>query len=264
MVFENVRIVLVETSHPGNIGAVARAMKTMGFSELVLVNPLHYPSAEATSRASGADDVLARARVVSSLPEAVAGCQLVVGASARLRSVEWPQMNPRECGEQIVVEAGRHQVALVLGRERTGLSNEELDSCQFLVHVPANPEYSSLNLAAAAQVLCYEIRMAVLQGQGALTVEEDAEPLSTADEMERFYSHMESVLLEIGFFKPPNNQKLMRRLRRLFSRSRLDRTELDIMHGVLSAAEGRKYRWMKEAGLTSGSQESKLDENSQK
>lgn len=251
MVFNKIRVVLIETSHPGNIGAAARAMKTMGVDRLYLVNPRDYPNAEATARASGADDVLAKAQVVSSLEDAVAGCQLVAGASARLRSVDWPQLNPRECAELVVAETQVNEVAIVFGRERTGLTNEELDCCHYLVNIPSNPDYSSLNLAAAVQVLCYEIRMAACLRETAFD-QSVAEPLASVDEMESFYAHMETALLEIGFFKPPNYNKLLRRLRRIYNRSRLTRIELDILRGILSAAQGRKYQWMRESGLISG------------
>ena len=159
---EQIRIVLVGTTHPGNIGAVARAMKTMALDNLWLVAPKQFPSAEATARASGADDLLARARICTDLSEAIEGCRLVVGASARLRTVQWPQMAPRECARALLSEATAGPVAILFGRESSGLSNQELDRCSHLVHIPSNPEFSSLNLAAAVQILTYEIRIASL------------------------------------------------------------------------------------------------------
>ena len=163
-----IRIVLVETSHPGNIGASARAMKTMGFDDLVLVAPQEFPCAEATARASGADDVLSRARVVESLSEAIADCGFIVGASARSRSLPWPTVDPRTCARTVVTEAADNTVAIVLGPEHSGLTNEDLGVCQQLVQIPANPDYSSLNLAMAVQVLCYELRMARDEAAGTL------------------------------------------------------------------------------------------------
>ncbi len=155
-----VRVVLVETSHPGNIGAAARAMKTMGLTQLALVRPRHYPSAEASARASGATDLLDQAGVFDTLPEALDGCGLVIGASARQRALPWPLIAPRECGRRVVEAASRGEVGLVFGREQSGLTNDELQRCNLLVQIPANPAYSSLNLAMAVQVIAYEIRVA--------------------------------------------------------------------------------------------------------
>ena len=155
----NIRIVLVHTSHPGNIGATARAMKNMRLEQLVLVQPAQFPSAEATARASGADDLLARARCCATLDEAVADCALVIGASARLRSVRWQEFDPRACAQEVLQASAHAPVALVFGREQSGLTNEELERCHALVHIPSNPEYASLNLAQAVQVLAYEVHM---------------------------------------------------------------------------------------------------------
>lgn len=238
----NIRIVLVETSHPGNIGAAARAMKTMGLSNLVLVRPHAYPSAEATSRASGADDVLAAARVVDSLAEGLAGCRLVIGSSARLRTRRWPQLGPREMGETAMQEAREGEVALVFGRERTGLTNDELDLCHYLVTIPANPEYSSLNLAAAVQVMAYELRMAT----GVTRVEDEAdehgEEPAGADDVERFYAHLQETLVALQFLDPDNPRHLMRRLRRLFNRVRLTENEINILRGILTAAGKKPHK----------------------
>ena len=234
---ENVRIVLIGTTHPGNIGAAARAMKNMRLRRLVLVQPLHYPNAEATARASGAHDLLAEAVVCNTLDEALQGCRLVVGASARLRSVEWPQLEPRECAAQLVAEAAQGEVALIFGRESSGLSNEELDRCNLLVHIPANPEYSSLNLAQAVQLLSYELHQAAREKQSA---ESDERPVASAEEMEGFFGHLEQALAEIGFSEPGRSEKLHRMLRRLFLRARPDTEELNILRGILSAAQGRK------------------------
>ncbi len=239
---ERVRVVLVETSHPGNIGAAARAMKTMGLSALYLVRPREFPAAAATARASGADDVLAAARVCDSLDEALADCRLVVGSSARLRSVRWPQLDARETGRLLVEQSQAQAVALVFGREHSGLRNEELDRCHYLAHIPASPAYQSLNIAAAVQVFCYEIMLAA-RARHSLPAADAAEPPASVEAMEAYYQHLEQTLLEIGFFRPPNYRKLMRRLRRLFNRAQPTATELDILRGILSAAQGRKYRW---------------------
>jgi tRNA (cytidine32/uridine32-2'-O)-methyltransferase len=234
---DNVRIVLVHTTHPGNIGAVARAMKNMCLGSLWLVAPRHFPHADATARASGADDVLEHARVCETLEETVADCRLVVGASARSRTVEWTGFEPRECASQLVREAAAGPVALVLGRESSGLTNEELDRCDRLVRIPANPEYSSLNVAMAVQVLAYEILVAARAG--AAPGEPDRVPATSA-QMESFFRHLAQALGDIGFTEGRNSEKLLRRLRRLFLRVRPDVDELTILRGILSAAQGRK------------------------
>lgn len=234
-----IRFVLVETTHTGNIGAAARALKTMGLSRLELVAPKQRPDAEALARASGADDVLAGAGVHATLPEALAGCRLVIGASARLRSVEWPLLDPAECARRLIAEAADGDVAVVMGRESSGLTNDELARCHYLVHIPTNPEFSSLNLASAVQVLAYEVRRAVREANGE-RLEEAARDLAAADEMEGFYEHLLETLLQIGFSDPEQSRTLMKRLRRLFNRARPDRVELNILRGMLSAAQGRK------------------------
>jgi len=229
-----IRFVLCETSHPGNIGAAARAIKTMGFSELVLVNPLEFPSSQALARASGASDVLAAARVVASLPEAVAGCGLVVGASARRRSLQWPELNPRECAAETLQIAQDSPVAIVFGTERVGLSNAQMDCCNALVYIPPNPEYSSLNLASAVQLIAYELHFAQAEFEPGKQAEW---PPAKADDMELFYEHLHRVLLKSGFLKPNNPRRLMRKLRRLFNRSRVDAHELQILRGIFAALE---------------------------
>ncbi len=247
----NIRFVLVETSHPGNIGAAARALKTMGLSRLDLVQPKGFPAAEATARASGAEDVLERARLHADLLEALEGCRLVVGSSARLRSVSWPQLVPRACAERLVAEAAQGPVALVFGRERTGLSNAELERCHYLAHIPTNPAFGSLNLAAAVQVFAYEIYQAHLAGRGP-EPDEAKRDLASAEAMEGFFGHLAETLVELGFADPDQSKKLLRRLRRLFHRARPDWTELNILRGILSAAQGRKLhrreRWLRGGG----------------
>lgn len=234
-----IRFVLVETTHSGNIGAVARAMKTMGLSRLELVAPRQRPDAEALARASGADDLLERAGVHEDLTDALAGCRLVVGASARLRSIEWPLLEPPECAARLLAEAGEGEVALMLGRESSGLTNDELARCHFLVHIPTNPDFSSLNVAAAAQVLAYEIRRAARESTGERLIETPRD-LAPAEAMEGFYAHLTETLVRIGFSDPEQSRTLTRRLRRLFNRAQPDRVELNILRGILSAAQGRK------------------------
>jgi TrmH family RNA methyltransferase len=241
-VLQNIRVVLVNTSHPGNIGAAARAMKNMGLSRLVLVDPVEFPSPEATVRASGADDLLASAQVVVTLEEALVGCSQVFGTSARERHIPWPLLDPRESGVKAVeqVQSGG-EVALVFGREYAGLTNEELQRCHYHVHIPSDPAFSSLNLAAAVQVLTYEVRMAWLAAEGQATTlqkvggtgDGDAQPV-TADEMEQFYRHLEQTLIEIGFLIPERPRNLMARLRRLFGRAEVDRLEMNILRGILT------------------------------
>ncbi len=233
----NIRVVLIGTTHPGNIGAVARAMKNMCLEHLYLVRPRHYPSSEATDRASGAHDLLQHARVCESLDEALHECRMVVGASARLRSVKWPQVAPRECAEQLLQEAEQGDVALVFGRESSGLSNAELDRCHVLVHIPANEEYSSLNLSQAVQILTYELYVSSLDQDGP---QPELLDVATAEEMEGLFEHLEQTMGDIGFSDPRQSGKLQRRLRRLFLRARPDPDELNILRGILSAAQGRK------------------------
>ena len=235
--FDQIRIVLVNTSHPGNIGGAARAMKNMGLSRLYLVAPKEYPADRAAWRAANALDVLDNAIVVETLDEAIGNCGLVVGTSARGRRIPWPLMNPRECGERVWREAGEHEVAIIFGREDRGLTNEELHKCTYHVHIPSNPDYSSLNLSAAVQVLCYEIRMASLvDSQGKLPeLNEWDVPPACADQLEMYYQHLEETLIDIGFHDPGNPRQTMTRLRRLYGRIRLDEMELSILRGVLTA-----------------------------
>ena len=218
---DNVRIVLVNPSHPGNIGAAARAMKNMGFGRLVLVAPRKYPHEEAEWRAAGATDVLARAEVVPTLGQAIADCQLVVGTSARGRRIPWPVLDPRACASR--VEAASHrgeQVALLFGREDRGLTNEELQVCNLHLHIPSHEDYSSLNLAMAVQVVVYELPMQ------ALTQTLPADPWD-----------LEETLIQIGFLDPAAPRQLMARLRRLYSRVRLDEMELNILRGILTETQ---------------------------
>lgn len=237
---DNIRVVLVNTSHPGNIGGAARAMKNMGLSRLVLVDPRDFPSLEAEARASGASDVLENAQVVATLEEALVGCTAVLGTSARDRSLPWPLVDPRECGEKVIDQAGQgKQIALVFGREHAGLTNDELQRCHFHVHIPSDPDFSSLNLAAAVQVLGYEVRMAWLAGSRpqAAAATDKAEELATSDEMERFYGHLQDTLVDIAFLDPEKPRHLMARLRRLFGRSAVNKSEMSILRGILTETQ---------------------------
>jgi len=230
-----IRIVLVGTTHPGNIGAVARAMKNMGLSDLALVQPKHFPHEEATARASGAADVLESATVVDRLGDALTDCVYVAGASARSRTINWPSMGPRDCAERLIQESGNGKVAAVFGPEKSGLQNEDLDLCHTLLTIPTDPGFSSLNLAMAVQVLTYELRVASMLDQGPVF---DVEaPPATGEEMEHFYTHLENVLTDIEFLDPDNPRHLMRRMRRLFIRARPDKNEINILRGVLTAVD---------------------------
>lgn len=229
---------LVNTSHPGNIGATARAMKNMGLKNLCLVAPQQYPSAEATARASGADDVLAGAQCCATLDEAVADAVLVIGASARSRSLSVPVLDPRSCAALVQRQADPSRVAIIFGRERTGLTNEELDRCHQLVQIPANPEYSSLNIAAAVQIIAYELRVAAQNDLNPSAPETD---YASAQQLEQFYAHLEQTLIALEFLDPESPRHLMRRLRRLFGRARPDQKEINILRGILTAI-GKKFR----------------------
>lgn len=231
----NVKVVLVGTSHSGNIGSAARAMKVMGLSEMVLVDPQCEVDAQAVALAAGASEIALNARIVSSLEEAVEDCSLVVGSSARSRTLEWPMLDPRECGEKFAVEGQKHPVALVFGRERTGLTNEELQTCHYHVCIPANPEYSSLNLAMAVQTLCYEIRVAHLNQVQSQYSPQAEEEYPRHKELEMFYEHLEKVMIETQFISEAQPGQVMNKLRRLFNRARPEAQELNILRGVLTA-----------------------------
>ena len=246
--FDKIRVVLVNTSHPGNFGGAARAMKNMGLSQLVLVDPERFPDPEAVSRASGADDVLANARVVATLEEALADCVLVLGTSARDRRIPWPVIDPREAADKVLdqlQESTVGPVALVFGREHSGLTSAELQRCRYHVHIPTDPDFSSLNLGAAVQVLAYELRMQSLQRQGLPTTfakksevaaSDDQLPV-TAEQMELFYQHMQQVMIEIGFLDPEHPKKLMSRLRRLYERGQPNQVEMNILRGILTETQ---------------------------
>ena len=227
----HIKVVLVNTSHPGNIGATARAMKNMGMSRLALVNPVEFPSGVAVGRAASALNVLEQAEVVETLGEAIADCALVIGSSARSRSLPWPMLTPEQSAEKLVKDGQSAKVALVFGREDSGLNNEELQLCHFHVQIPASPEYSSLNLAAAVMVLCYE--------EAADKAEDEYwdQERATVEQVEFFYEHLERVLVEIDFHDPDNPRQLMQRMRRLFGRVRIDAMEMNILRGILTNIE---------------------------
>jgi TrmH family RNA methyltransferase len=233
-----IRIVLVDPNHPGNIGAVARAMKNMGLTELHLVRPKSFPNADATARASGADDVLEAARVHEHFEDAIADCGLVVGTSARQRHLPWELVEPRECAAQIA-QAGRSGgAAVVFGSERIGLTNVELARCNLLMTIPTDARYSSLNLAMAVQVIAYELWL-VLRPEAPPPLPREV-PLASAAEMTRLYEHIERVLEEIDFRDRTGGGHLMARIRRLFNRAQLDQNEMNILRGILTAVQARR------------------------
>jgi len=241
--FRRVRIVLVNTTHPGNIGGAARAMKNMGLSSLYLVAPKRFPDPEAVWRAAGGEDILSAAVVVDTLEEAVADCKLVVGTSARERRIPWPLLTPKECGDRALAECQQHEVAIVFGREDRGLTNEELHKCNFHVHIPANPEYSALNLATAVQVLCYEFRMSALAHEQGGSVHFDDWDMPPADSKatEAYFEHLQNTLESLSFLEPGNPRQTMTRIRRLYGRVRLDDMELNILRGMLTAMNNYIY-----------------------
>lgn len=243
---DSVRIVLVNTSDCRNIGSAARAMKTMGLSQLVLVDPIEMPNGQAQALAAGATDVLANAKVVSTLEEAISDCGLVVGTSARSRTLPWPMLDPRECGEKLISEVSEYPVALVFGRESSGLTNDELQLCHFHVQIPANPEYSSLNLAMAVQTLSYEVRMAFLANEKAqeqaqlnsqANEKSDDEQYPVVEETERMFEHFEQALKATGFIVPSHPGLVMTKLRRFINRARPDSKEVKMWRGMLSSVE---------------------------
>ena len=231
-----IRIVLVGTSHPGNIGSAARAMKTMGLSNLVLVSPSRFPDPEALALAAGADDVLAGARVVATLDEALEGCRYALGSTARDRAVSLPELSPREAAAELVTRTAQGDVALLFGRERTGLDNEELHRCHGRVFIPCNPDYASLNLAAAVQVLSYEIRLRRLEAglQAGRTPSPTEEAPASLDQMERLFGHLGEFMDEIDFHKGRAPESAMRKLRRLFLRSEPSEQEVRLLRGILA------------------------------
>ncbi|HEX3602669.1 MAG TPA: RNA methyltransferase [Steroidobacteraceae bacterium] len=230
-----VRIVLIDPSHPGNVGSVARAMKNMALADLVLVRPRAFPHAEAVALAAGADDILANARVVDSVAEAIADCGFIAGTTSRPRSYYWEFTTPRDVAGRIVALPEGDRAALLFGSERYGLATEDLNHCNVLVRIPANPAYCSLNLAMAVQLIAYEIFLAREQPASHTQLEM---ALAPSGDVEHFYAHLDEVLNEIDF--DDRTGHLMERLRRLFNRAQLDRNELNILRGILSAVQGRR------------------------
>lgn len=217
-------------------------------TNLCLVSPKIFPHADATARAAGADDILAKAQIFETLPEAIADCTLVIGASARSRTISWTEVTPRECAEKIAMQFPDEKIAILFGRENSGLKNEELDLCRFLLHIPCNPNYSSLNIAAAVQVVCYELFLAAQNGEvKRKTVgDEDEQELATSEQMELFYEHLEQTLVDIDFMRMDKEKSLMRRLRRIYNRAQLRSKEVDILRGILRLSQGHKGQLKKE------------------
>ena len=230
------RIVMVETTHPGNIGAAARAMKTMGQHRLYLVNPAVFPSVDVTARAAGADDILSDAVICNSLSEAIQDCSLVIGTSARERRIPWMVQTPRECAGKILETLESDEVAVLFGRESSGLTNAELELCNAMLQIPTNPGFSSLNIASAIQILCYELMLGILDRKTTGN-KEMRTPLATAGQMQLFYEHLNTCLQQIGFFDPAKPRQLMRRLKRFFNRSQPDQDELNLLRGMLTAMQ---------------------------
>ncbi len=237
MHLHDLRIVLVNPTHPGNIGGTARAMKNMGLTNLHLVAPGRFPDPEADARAAGAEDVLRAARVHDRLDQALAGCSVVIGTSARARTISWPSLDPKACAERLVGQPGPS--ALLFGRERTGLTNAELDRCHYVVSIPTHPDFSSLNLAGAVHIMAYEVLLAFRAVSIAKPGRLKRQPLASHEDLQRLYRHLEQVLIQIAFLDPANPRKLMRRLIRLFNRAELDQNELNILRGILTAVQQR-------------------------
>ncbi len=231
---KNIRVVLTQPSHPGNIGAAARAMKTMGLNALALVRPRRFPHPDADARASGALDVLQQAQVYDSLAAALSGCVLAVAASSRQRGLRHEMMTARDAARELLAQAASHPVAIVFGNETSGLSSEEVSLCQVWACIPANPEYTSLNLAAAVQIFAYELRMALPESGG--RQEPEFEPASL-EQVEQLYRHFERTMVHTGFLDPASPKRLPPRLRRLLARARLEVEEVNILHGFLKAVD---------------------------
>ncbi len=236
------RVVLCQTSHPGNIGAAARAMKTMGITRLCLVEPKKFPDREANALACGAINLLENAHVCSTLEEALAGCALVIGLSARKRQLSHELVTVREAATRArTLAASGQQIALVFGNEMSGLSNAELDLCQLLAMIPTNPDFSSLNVAAAVQVMCYEVYSGLVSDVP-LTSNNDVIPLASSEDVERLYRHMEETLIQIGFLNPDEPGRLMQRVRRIYARAKLEKEEVNILRGVLKLTQAPRPR----------------------
>jgi len=232
VIANSLRFILFEPTHPGNVGAAARAMKTMGFNELVLVNPACEIDGQARARSAGALDILSAARIEPDLESAIGDCGFVAGASARKRRLNWPELDARTCAGTVVSRVSEGPVAILFGPERAGLSNAELDRCNALVYIPSNPEYNSLNLASAVQLIAYELRLALVSEASPPPAEF---PPASSREMALFYEHLERALTGVNFINPDKSQHIMRRLQRLFNRAELNQNEMNILRGMLSA-----------------------------
>jgi tRNA (cytidine32/uridine32-2'-O)-methyltransferase len=241
---DNIRIVLVNTSHPGNIGGVARAMKNMGLTRLYLVAPRDYPNEQAEWRAVSAKDILDTAIIVPTLEDAITDCQFVVGTSARERRIPWPLLDARQCAERMALASSQEQVAVLFGREDRGLTNEELRVCNLHLNIPTSGAYSSLNLAMAVQIVAYELHVLTSSSKSPVNeLEQWDSPFASQGNMEHFYKHLEETLIDVEFLDPAAPRQLMSRLRRLYSRVRLDEMELNILRGVLSETQ----KWVQRA-----------------
>lgn len=244
MNFSAIRIVLVATTHPGNIGSTARAMKTMGLQRLYLVKPKSFPDFKAWEMAAGADDVLENCVVTETLDEALQGSQLIIATSARPRGIALPGLTPPTCAALVAEKPDNTEVAIVFGREHAGLTNEELLRCHYHVNIPSNPEYSSLNLSQAVQIIAYELRMKLLDAPvGEVSLRQEDRP-ATADEIEQFYSHLTEVMIDIDFLKPENPRRLQQRIRRLFNRVGLEYMEVSILRGILTNVQKKIERML--------------------
>lgn len=230
----NIRIVLVNPTHPGNIGATARAIKTMGLSDLYLVKPKEFPNVNATAMAAGADDVLANAIITYSLEEALQKTEIVLGTSARLRTLQLPPLDPKKAAKIIVNKAQTNNIAILFGRESNGLSNEELSMCNHHIYIPTNPNFSSLNVAAAVQLIAYEIRMAKKISTSTDLYNTE---LANVEETQAFYQHLQQTLQTISFLHFNNQNSIMAKLKKLFNRVQLEKTEVNILRGILTAVD---------------------------
>lgn len=243
---DNLCIVMIRTSHPGNIGSAARAMKTMGIRDLRLVQPNKFNSPETKALASGADDILNNARHYETFTDALSDCQTIIGTSARSeRTLSWPQMDARECGEFAARNLPQQKIALVFGRERSGLTNDELEHCHSLAHIPMAADFFSLNIAAAVQLFCYECMMAtkaIAPKAADSTSDDPDEAPATNEALEGFYAHLETTMIESRYLDPENPRLLMRRFRRLFGRASPTKSEVSMLRGMLSAFQGNKFR----------------------
>ena len=241
MKFDSIRIVLVATSHPGNIGSTARAMKTMGLHRLYLVSPKSFPDPRAHEMSAGAYDVLLEKVVVTdSLEDALKGCQLVLATSARPRDIALSGLTPHECATLVADTPDNTEIAIVFGREHAGLTNDELLHCHYHIHIPSNPDFSSINLSQAVQIVAYELRMKLLSPVADVKTRQNS--LATADAVEQFYTHLREVLVEIGFLKPSNPKRLFQRLRRMFNRIQLESMEINILRGILTHVQSAIMR----------------------